>query len=67
MHIQDVQADPAYEVPLDRKRLALDKRAREIGIRELAAMVYLARVRQPICNPETAIARMRALRRQRMR
>src|SRR5262245_36072401 len=49
-----------YDVPLDRKLLALERGAREIGMRELAAMVYLARAGQPMGQPETAVPRMRA-------
>ena len=49
-----------YDVPLDQKCLAIEKGARVIGTRELAAMVYLARIGQPMGRPETAITRMRA-------
>ena len=53
-----------YDVPLEMKRLAMDLGAREIGIRECAAMVFLARAGQAMGDPVTAIARMRAWKRQ---
>ena len=49
-----------YDIPMDMKELAMRNGAREIGMRELAAMVYLARVGQPMGDPETAVSRLRA-------
>ena len=52
-----------YDVPLEMKRLAIQKGAREIGMRQLAAMVFLWRAGQPMGVPETAVSRMRAWKR----
>ena len=52
-----------YDVPMDLKQLALQKGAREIGMRQLAAMVFLWRAGQPMGEPDTAVARMRAWKR----
>jgi hypothetical protein len=48
---------------MDMKQLAIQNGAREIGMRELAALVFLGRADQPMGNPETAVARMRAWKR----
>ena len=53
-----------YDVPMERKRVAMEMGAREISMRALAAMVFLARAGQPMGEPETAVARMRAWKRQ---
>jgi hypothetical protein len=53
-----------YDISMDRKQLAMQRGAREIGMRELAAMVFLGRVGQPLGDPETAVSRMRAWKRQ---
>jgi hypothetical protein len=53
-----------YDVSMEMKELAIQRGAREIGIRELAAMVFLLRAGQPMGDPATAVARMRAWKRQ---
>jgi hypothetical protein len=53
-----------YDISMDRKQLAIQKGAREIGVRELAALVFLSRAGQPMGDPETAVSRMRAWKRQ---
>lgn len=53
-----------YDISMDMKELAIRKGAREIGMRELAALVFLSRAGQPMGDPETAVSRMRAWRRQ---
>jgi Protein of unknown function (DUF4031) len=53
-----------YDVSMDMKQLAIQRGAREIGVRELAAMVFLGRAGQPMGDPETAISRMRAWKRE---
>ena len=53
-----------YDVPMHMKQLAMQNGAREIGMRELAAMVFLGRAGQDMGDPETAVVRMRAWKRQ---
>ena len=53
-----------YDISMERKQLAIQSGAREIGMRELAAMVFLGRAGQPMGDPETAVTRMRAWKRQ---
>jgi hypothetical protein len=53
-----------YDISMERKQLAIERGAREIGMRELAAMVFLGRAGQPMGDPETAVSRMRAWKRQ---
>jgi hypothetical protein len=53
-----------YDVPMHMKELAIRMGAREIGMRQLAAMVFLWRAGQPMGDPETAVLRMRAWKRQ---
>jgi hypothetical protein len=53
-----------YDISMERKQLAIQSGAREIGMRELAAMVFLGRAGQPMGDPETAVSRMRAWKRQ---
>jgi uncharacterized protein DUF4031 len=53
-----------YDISMERKQLAIQRGAREIGMRELAAMVFLGRAGQPMGDPATAVARMRAWKRQ---
>ena len=52
-----------YDISMEMKQLALQKGAREIGMRELAALVFLYRADQPMGDPETAVSRMRAWKR----
>ena len=52
-----------YDIPMEMKALAIRNGAREIGMRELAAMVYLSRFGQPMGDPETAVSRMRVWKR----
>jgi hypothetical protein len=53
-----------YDISMELKQLAIQRGAREIGMRELAAMVFLGRAGQPMRDPETAVSRMRAWKRQ---
>jgi Protein of unknown function (DUF4031) len=53
-----------YDISMEMKQLAIQKGAREIGMRQLAALVFLYRAKQPMGDPETAVSRMRAWRRQ---
>jgi len=53
-----------YDISMEMKQLAIQKGAREIGMRELAALVFLCRANQPMGDPETAVSRMRAWKRQ---
>jgi hypothetical protein len=53
-----------YDISMERKHLAIEKGAREIGRRELAALVFLFRAGQPMGDPETAVSRMRAWKQQ---
>jgi hypothetical protein len=53
-----------YDIPMHMKQLALQNGAREISMRELAALVFLQRAGQPMGEPETAVARMRSWKRQ---
>ena len=53
-----------YDISMERKHLAIEKGAREIGRRELAALVFLFRAGQPMGEPETAVSRMRAWKQQ---
>ncbi len=53
-----------YDISMERKQLAIEKGAREIGRRELAALVFLFRAGQPMGDPETAVSRMRAWKQQ---
>ena len=52
-----------YDVSMEMKQLAIQRGAPEIGMRELAAMVFLGRAGQPMGDPETAVSRMRAWKR----
>jgi hypothetical protein len=53
-----------YDISMEMKQLAIQRGAREIGMRELAAMVFMGRAGQPMGDPETAVLRMRAWKRQ---
>jgi hypothetical protein len=53
-----------YDISMEMKQLAIQKGARLIGMRELAALVFLGRAGQPMGDPETAVLRMRAWKRQ---
>ena len=55
-----------YDISMEMKQLAIQKGAREISVRELAALVFLYRADQPMGDPETAVSRMRAWKRQRV-
>jgi len=55
-----------YDISMEMKQLAIQKGAREIGMRELAALVFLRRADQPMGDPETAVSRMRAWKRLRI-
>jgi hypothetical protein len=55
-----------YDISMEMKQLAIQNGAREIGMRELAALVFLWRVGQPMGDPETAVSRMRAWKRKQM-
>jgi hypothetical protein len=55
-----------YDVSMEMKLLAIQNGAREISVRELAALVFLYRADQPMGDPETAVSRMRAWKRQSM-
>ena len=52
-----------YDISMELKKRAIQAGAIEIGVRELAAMVFLQRAGEPMGEPDTAIARMRAWKR----
>jgi len=52
-----------YDISMEMKQLAIKKGACEIGMRELAALVFLCRAGQPMGDPGTAVSRMRAWKR----
>jgi Protein of unknown function (DUF4031) len=59
---QDSMSGPHYDVSLDKRAAAVAAGAREVTLRELAAMAWNLRRMGSMGDPETAIAVMRAAR-----
>jgi Protein of unknown function (DUF4031) len=60
---QDSNSGPHYDLPLHIRALAVAAGAREITLKQMAAMAWNRRTTGTMGDPETAIAVMRAARR----
>jgi hypothetical protein len=59
---QDSMSGPHYDVALDKRAAAVTAGAREVTLRQMAAMAWNQRRSGSMGDPETAVAAMRAIR-----